>query len=136
MFFLVACTKETPVDPAATVKTFTVSNLAADTIIGLTPGAPPTGGIPFGRGRYTFYSLENNTLVPATDSATNKWDIGFRGTTIITNGGNSGPASGGAFVWIGLLNDLKTIPADSVFRADNAPTAYGIPTGSNRGWYV
>lgn len=133
---LFACTKESPVNNASTVKTFTVNDLAADTIIGLTPGAPPTGGIPFGAGRFTFYSLENNAVVARTDSATNKWDIGLRGTTIITNGGNSGPAQGGAFVWVGVFNDLKTIPADSVFRTDNAPTAYAIPFGSNRGWYV
>jgi hypothetical protein len=75
-------------------------------------------------------------VVPSSDSATNRWDIGFRGTTIITNSGNSGPGQGGAFVFVGLFDDLRSVPVDSVFRVDNAPTAYAIPSGSNRGWYV
>ena len=76
------------------------------------------------------------SIVPSSDSATNKWDIGFRGTTIITNSGNSGPALGGGFVFTGLYDDLKTIPADSVFKTDLAPASYAITSGSNRGWYV
>jgi hypothetical protein len=74
-------------------------------------------------------------VIDNTDSATTKWDIGFRGTTIITNGGNSGPGTGGAFVYVGTYADLATIPTDSTFRIDNAPTAYAIKTGSGNGWY-
>ncbi|MCU0380501.1 MAG: HmuY family protein [Chitinophagaceae bacterium] len=113
------------------IQTVTASNIVADTILGIAPS-----GQPYGSGKFTFFSLERNTVVPSSDSATNKWDIGFRGTTIITNSGNSGPGQGGAFVFIGLFDDLLTIPADSVFRVDNAPSSYAIPTGSNRGWYV
>ena len=82
------------------------------------------------------YHLETNKIVPASDSASNKWDLAFKGTTIATNSGNSGPGGAGAFVFVGLFNDLKTIPADSSFRIDNAPSAFAITTGSNRGWYV
>ncbi len=133
---LVACTKEDTGGSNTVVETITVKDLPADTIIGITPGAPPTGGFPFGAGRFTFYSLETNKIIPASDSASNKWDLAFRGTTIATNSGNSGPGGGGAFVFVGLFNDLKTVPADSTFRIDNAPTAYAIPVGSNRAWYV
>ncbi len=35
--------------------------------------------------KYTFFNLEQGREVPATDSATTKWDIAFNGTTIITN---------------------------------------------------
>lgn len=127
---LIACSKNTAttVTPVSSV---TVSNLAADTIIGLT-----AQGIPYGSGKYTFYSLETNKIIASADSATNKWDVGFRGTSIITNSGNSGPGAGGAFVYVGLYNDLATIPADSTFKTDNAPSAYAITSGSNRGWYV
>lgn len=132
----VACKKEDNNGTTKVVETITVNDLPADTIIGITPGAPPTGGFPFGAGRFTFYSLETNKIIPASDSASNKWDLAFRGTTIATNSGNSGPGAGGAFVLVGLFNDFKTIPADSSFRIDNAPSAFAIPVGSNRAWYV
>jgi HmuY protein len=132
----VSCSKDSTDTATKATTTITVQNLAADTIIGLTPGVPPTGGIPFGAGRYRFYSLETNQIIPSSDSASNKWDLGFRGTTIITNSGNSGPAAGGGFLFVGLFNSLTNIPNDSTFRIDNAPTAYAIPSGSNRGWYV
>jgi hypothetical protein len=130
IILLVSCSKNdsTTTTPALTVKT--VNNLMADTIIGLAPS-----GQPYGSGKYSFYSLENNAIVAASDSNSTKWDLGFRGTSIITNSGNSGPASGGAFVYVGVFDDLKTVPADSVFRVDNAPSAYAITPGSGRGWY-
>jgi len=132
MIILVSCKK----DETGTVilQSKQVANLQADTIIGVYTSGPATGQ-PYGSGKFTFYSLETNSVIANTDSATNKWDIGLRGTTIITNGGNSGPASGGAFVYVGTFDDLKSVPADSVFRTDNAPTAYAIRTGSGNGWY-
>lgn len=108
----------------------TVQNLQADTIIGI-----PVGGAPYGAGKYTFFSLVNNAVVANSDSATTKWDIGVRGTTIITNAGTSGPGAGGAFVQVGLFADLTTISNDSTFKTDAAPS-YAITTGSNKGWYI
>ena len=131
-----ACTKENNTTKVEPVVSKTVKDLPADTIIGITPGVPPLGGMPFGAGKYTFYSLERGVIVPSTDSATNKWDIAFRGTAIITNSGNGGPGAGGGFVFVGLFEDLKTIHSDSTFRTENIPTSYAIPFGSNRGWYV
>ncbi len=88
-------------------------------------------------GHYAFYSLEKNDSVPYTDSASSKWDIAFRSTTILTNGGTSGSGAGGAFVQRGVSFDgFTTISADSVFRTDNSATpAFAIPTGSGNGWY-
>lgn len=126
-----SCDKDDNGQGNMVVTTQTVRDLPADTILGIAPS-----GQPYGAGKYTFYSLENNVIIPSADSATSKWDIGFRGTTIIINGGNSGPGQGGGFVFTGLFDDLKTIPADSTFRTDNAPTSYAITSGSNRGWYV
>ena len=132
--FTIACDDNNPIPPVG-LQAVTVQNLIADTIIGITPGVPPAGGIPYGAGKFTFYSLETNSIVPSTDSASNRWDLGFRGTTIITNSGSSGPGQGGAFVWTGLFADLKSIPADSTFRVDAAPN-YAIPVGSGRAWYT
>ena len=132
--FTIACDDNNPIPPVG-LQAVTVQNLIADTIIGITPGVPPAGGIPYGAGKFTFYSLETNSIIPSTDSASNRWDLGFRGTTIITNSGSSGPGQGGAFVWTGLFADLKSIPADSTFRVDAAPN-YAIPVGSGRAWYT
>ncbi len=130
---LASCSKDTDTANSnnTPVSSVTVNNFAADTIIGLT-----AQGIPYGAGKYSFYSVENNKTVASSDSATTKWDVGFRGTSIILNGGNSGPGLGAGFVYVGLYNNLNTIPADSTFKVDNAPSSYAITAGSNRGWYV
>ena len=117
--------------PNVTATVVTVNDLPADTIVGIA-----SNGQPFGTGRFTFFSLERNETVSATDSNSQRWDIGLRGTTLITNSGNSGPGRGGAFVFVGLFDDLKLVPADSVFRVDNAPSSLAIPNGSGRAWYV
>lgn len=84
---------------------------------------------------FTFYSLERNEAVALSDSASTKWDLAFRSTTILTNGGTSGPGGGGAYVQRATTFDnLAVIPADSVFRTD-ASAALAIPTGSGNGWY-
>lgn len=127
--FMVACKKENATTTTELPST-KVENLMADTIIGMTPM-----GQPFGSGRYTFFSLVENKIIPQADSATSKWDLGFRGTTIITNSGTSGPGNGGAFVQVGLFSDLKTISNDSTFRTDTFPN-FAISNRSNQGWYV
>jgi hypothetical protein len=128
---IMACSKsETIPTPVVTVSTKLVKDLIADTVLGLT-----ANGMPYSAGKYTFYSLENNAIIPTADSASAKWDLAFMSTRIITNGGTSGPALGGAFIYTGLFDDLKTIPADSIFKTDNAPT-YAITSGSGKGWYT
>jgi len=123
----VACDDDNNIIPPVGLQAVTVQNLIADTIIGITPGVPPAGGVP--------YRLETDSIIPSADSASNRWDLGFRGTTIITNSGSSGPGQGGAFVWTGLFADLKSVPADSTIRVDAAPN-YAIPVGSGRAWYT
>ena len=116
-----ACNKPKVVTPPAVVTSITTNNLLAD---------PTTNG-----NRFVFFSLENNVVVPATDSATTKWDIAFKGTTILINAGSSGPGQGGAFVQTAAAYDsYNTIPADSTFKTDAAPN-YAIALGSGRGWY-
>jgi len=127
--FFVSCKKE-KVTVVETVTSKTVSSLPADTIVGVSNGQP------VGTGKFSFFSIESNSSIASVDSNSKKWDIGLRGTTIITNAGTSGPGSGGAFVYTGTFDELKTISADSTFRTDNAPTSYAIPLGSNKGWYV
>lgn len=116
---IASCSKK---DSTATVtlSATSVSNLSSD---------PGTGN------HYSFYSLERNEAVALADSNSNKWDIAIRSTTILTNGGTSGPGFGGAYVQRATAFDnFKTIPADSTFRTD-AGASLAIPTGSGNGWY-
>jgi len=130
VFFFVACKKnETPL-VVSTVTTDTVFSLAADTIIGFSNNQP------IGAGKFTFFSFESKSQIANADSNSTKWDIGLSGSKIITNSGNSGPGFGGAFVYNGTFDELTSISADSVFSVDNAPAAYAIPWGNNKGWYV
>ena len=136
-----ACTEDnttTPIDTTnnGTFKVYTlndvteVQNLIADTIIGTS-----AQGQPVGTGHFTFFSLKNRAVVPLTDSATSNWDVAFRGTTILTNAGTSGPGIGGAYTHVGIFADVSSFNADSTIRTDAAPV-YAIKTGSNKGWYV
>lgn len=128
---LIACTKdeETIVVPVSAI---TVKDLAADTVTGL-----GLDGRPQSAGTTTYYSLVDNKVVASTDAASTKWDIAFSSTKILINGGTSGPGIGGAFVYVGLFDALKTIPADSNFATDNAnAAAFAIPLGSGKAWYT
>lgn len=135
LFVLQSCEKNDPVVKESTLKEITVRDLAADTIVYVNGQPLLVGGRPSGAGKFTYYSLEENKIVAAADSNSLKWDLGFRGSTIVVNGGTSGPGNGGAFVYKGTLNDLSAVPADSTFKADNAPN-FAIPIGDNKGWYV
>jgi hypothetical protein len=128
---LFSCTKD-EATVALPVTAITVSNLPADTVLGINA----VTGMPFSAGKYTFFSLERNAIVPNTDSASTQWDLAFASNKILTNGGTSGKGLGGAFVYVGLFDDLKSIPSDSVFKTDNAPGSFAVTFGSGKGWYV
>ncbi len=126
---IISCSKNKVPQPAI-LQTKTVNDLPADTIIGIS-----AMGQPYGTGKFTLYSFENNTIVANADSATTKWDMGFRGTTIIINSGTSGQGAASAFVYVGSFSSLNQVPVDSVFKIDNSPMSYAITSGSGKGWY-
>ena len=129
---LFSCTKRRNICCIIPVTAITVSNLPADTVLGINA----ITGMPFSAGKYTFYSLERNAIVPSTDSASTKWDLAFAGSKILTNSGTSGNGLGGAFIYTGLFDNIKTISNDSVFKTDNAPASFAVTFGSGKGWYV
>lgn len=90
-------------------------------------------GRPAGTGSFTFFSLRDNMMVPGTDSASTNWDIAFRGTDIIINGGASGPGNGAAQIVEGLFEEVTEAPT-SGWVADSE-TGPAIPFGSGNGWY-
>jgi len=111
---------------APALETKTVSSLAPQ------PSTPTSTGQPGTPKHYTFYSLADGKEVPYTDSASTKWDLAFRGTTILTNAGTSGPGRGGAQVKSGLFAETVAAP-ETGYAVDG--TAKAIPTGSGNGWY-
>lgn len=110
------------------VETKTFSNLFA----------PQTGGAgePTG-GPFTKFSFSQESIV--TDDS---WDIAFRGTTIIVNGGDeigisdepSRTGIAAISIVTGTFESVAQIPDETTFLQDGA-NLYAIPTGSGNGWY-
>jgi len=127
--FTASCSSDDDKNTVAPVVTTKVSNIAA----------PQTGGQgqPAG-GAFAKFSFSQNKLV--TD---NSWDIAFRGTTIIVNGGAKigltdepeRTGSGAVSIVSGTFASVTAFPAASTFAQD-ASTVYSIPTGSGKGWYA
>ena len=128
-----SCKKDDPAPAPLSATTF--KNLAAD---------PPTGGYDPNTGqaigvtnKFTLFSFKTGAVVSNADSASTQWDIGFRSTTIIVNGGTSGPGSAGAIVQTGVFSDIVTAPNDGYLKDDKTSTTspYAIKKGSGNGWY-
>ncbi len=116
-------------DPAPVPLTATtVKDIPADPTVISGTGQPLPG-----TNKFTLFSFVSNTTVANADSASTKWDLGFRGTTIIVNGGTSGPGQGAALIQSGIFDELKTAPTTGY--AQDAKPAYAIPSGSDKGWY-
>jgi hypothetical protein len=131
-FTLFACSKTSDMPVVNnTPVTATVKDLLADSVT----GQDPITQMPISLGLYTYYNIEKNKIIAITDTANGNWDLAFKTTKILINGGTSGNALGGAFIYKGLFDDLKTIPADSVFKVDNAPSSYAITYVNDNGWY-
>lgn len=100
--------------------------------------APQTGGQgqPVG-GPFTKFSFETG----AVTTSDTEWDIAFRGTTIAINGGTvTGTAeepdrNGNAGVSIENGTFDSVTDASGLTYAQDADGAFGIPTGSDNGWY-
>ncbi len=72
-------------------------------------------------------------MVPGADSASTQWDVAFRGTDILINGGTSGPGNGGAQLLEGIFEDITEAPMGG--WAVDGSEGPAIPAGSGTGWY-
>jgi hypothetical protein len=124
---LASCSKDDDNNATPAVQAQTVTSLSA-------AGTASSMGQPIAAKHYTFYSLADGKQIAYTDSNSTKWDVAFKGTTILINGGTSGPGQGGAQVYTGLFADLVTAPTTG-YSVDGA-AAKAIPTGSGNGWYA
>ena len=101
------------------------------------PADPATGRDSLGQAislnRFTFFSFADGEVVLAyddedrADSSSTAWDVAFRGTEVIANGGDSGPGEGGVQVVTGAFDEVTEAPADGYLDA--------VPGGSGNGWY-
>jgi len=104
-----------------------VEDLPADPFVAFVEGRP------VGTGRFTFFSLRENRIVPAADSASTEWDLALQGSLLLTNGGTSGPGNGGAQVYEGIFEEVTEAPASGY--AVDAEGTPAITPGSGNGWY-
>ncbi|CAL2080009.1 HmuY family protein [Tenacibaculum sp. 190524A05c] len=115
------------------VESKTVTNLPALQTTDYTQSPPVTSGT------FTGFSFKTGEIV--TDSS---WDIAFRGTTILVNGGakiggltdepeRTGDAA--LTVMTGTFGDVVVAPADAASYSQDATGTYALPTGSDNGWY-
>jgi hypothetical protein len=127
--FIASCSNDDDNDAIPTVVTQTVSNLSA----------PQTGGQgqPVG-GEFTKFSFSENKVV-----TNDNWDIAFRGTTIIVNGGDEIGITGGepnrtgngaVSIVSGTFASVTTFPTATTFTQD-AATIYAFPTSGDNAWY-
>ena len=85
--------------------------------VGVPRGAPPV---------YTFYSLTDGRIIAPADSNSTQWDIALAGTTILVNGGTSGPGQGEAQIVNGAFDELTEAP-ETGYQPDSE-SEYAIPT--------
>ncbi len=151
---LAACDASDPAPTPVPLNVQTATDVEADP----TTGRDPDTGAPISNNLFTLYDLDANEVVlssdetdpavRAADSASTAWDIGFRGTTIIVNGGASGPGAGEAQLLTEAFAEVNEAPEDGyVADGENDCPAvetpggtfpgapYAICTGSGNGWY-
>lgn len=128
--FVSGCSAD-PVDPGEDdpAEVVAVTDLPADPTDAVDSEGRPLPAT----GRFTLFSLRENKTIPNADSATARWDLGFRATEIIVNGGSSGPGNGAAQVAEGVFEDIVQAPTEG-WKQD-LPAKRAIPTGSGNGWY-
>lgn len=126
-----SCENNDPIvlDPVASE---TFSNLHAPRVGGPGPG----GNVPIS-GPFTKFDFETGDIT--TDP--NDWDIAFRATTIIVNGGVSFGSTdepertGGAAVYISTDGFASVTEVDESLFQQDSEAGYAIPSGGGNGWY-
>lgn len=113
--------KPAPKDPAQTIL---IKDLPADP----STRDATTGEVIGGTNHYTFFRFSDSTVVPLSDSASTKWDIGVRGTSIIMNSGISGPGKVEGQVVASTLADITAAPESGYSQDGSTGNVFA-------GWY-
>ena len=125
IIILIACEEEKVLLP---IEMMVITDLYAPTTS--KTGEPPAG-------KYVKFSFSKQDTV-----SDDKWDIAFRATDILVNGGFKGSNDepvrtgiGSVHIASGTFSGVKEAPADNLFQQDSA-TGTAIPRGSGKGWYL
>ncbi|NND16429.1 MAG: hypothetical protein HKN89_08915 [Eudoraea sp.] len=102
--------------------------------------APQSGGQGQGpiMGEFTKFDFSSGT----TTTSNTDWDIAFRGTAIIINGGESlgttdepdRSGTGAAYIATGTFADVLNVTTSELVQ--DSSSGYAIPAGSGNGWYT
>lgn len=118
-------------NPLLEIESSTFSNLKA------TQSADYSTNPPTITGDYIKFSFKTGAITTGND-----WDIAFRGSTIIVNGGEATAtdqpartANVGAYIASGTLASVTDVNT-TLFVSDSATNGLAIPTGSGNGWYT
>jgi hypothetical protein len=87
-------------------------------------------------GKFTLFSLLSGKQVALADSATNAWDIGFKGTSVILNGGKGRKGKGGVYMVTGDYKAHAGPVDETLFAVDQSDDDPAIKSGSGNGWYL
>ncbi len=82
------------------------------------------------KNEYVYFDFSTGKTVEKTAD----WDIGFKGTSIIVNGGVNGTGNVSATLIASTFGDLKEAPSADQFKQDTE-LATAVPSGSGNGWY-
>ena len=148
---LSACDTTDPAPTPVALNVRTATDINAD----YGPRDPATGRVE-STNRFALYSLRQGRLAlgvdnaDRSDSASTAWDIGFRGSTIIFNGGTSGPGQAQAQLLTQPFAEVTEAPATGYIADGQNGTCPAVQTpggpvpgstlvictGSNNGWYA
>jgi len=125
LFFAAACSDSNDGNPVGAGTNQSQSALSDVTVEDL-PADPERSGA------FTYFSLRQNAVVDIANAQSNRWDLAFNATTILTNSGTSGPGQGGGMVMTGVDYDsLGELPADGWLT-----DADGAPALAQSSWYT
>ncbi len=128
----VSCDEDDPIvlDP---VESETVANLYAPQVGGQ---GGPGGSTPIS-GPFTLFDFETGAETTDMDA----WDIGFRGTAIIVNGGVSSGTideperTGNAATYIATGGLAAVTEVDETLFVQDVANGFAIPASDGQGWY-
>ena len=154
VFLFTHCDSSLPEDDLTPLDVETAENVEADPISGrdLSTGQTITNNLftlyDIDAGRIVLSSSETDAAIRSRDSVSTTWDIGFKGTIIIFNGGSSGPGEGTAQLLSQAFAEVteapssgyaedgnNTCPEVETPRGPQPGSKYAICTGSDNGWY-
>lgn len=88
--------------------------------------------------KFVYFDFSNSSVVEVMDPASLEWDLAFRRTTILTNGGATNPAGLGGAASLGTVDfeTLSDVPEGTEFQADQIARRKAKPENpSFHQWY-